>query len=127
MLSEYVIYVLVLCVCVCDSVHVFTQQEIGLFWEVSELVKVPTVLSSFSIPQGCILDEFGCPLLTMVDFFCVIPSTSVCTAVCTTVSVVHKCTTTCFEKTASAVVEGCDSSINSLVLVHDWTNTVYCM
>ena len=41
------IYVLVLCVCVCDTVHVFTQQEIGLLWEVSELVKVPTVLSSF--------------------------------------------------------------------------------
>ena len=32
MLSEYVIYVLVLCLCVCDAVHVFTQQEIGLFW-----------------------------------------------------------------------------------------------
>ena len=32
MLSECVIYVLVLYVCVCDTVHVFTQQEIGLFW-----------------------------------------------------------------------------------------------
>ena len=47
MLSEYVIYVLVLCVCVCDSVHVFTQQEIGLFWGGFRTGKVPTVLSSF--------------------------------------------------------------------------------
>eukprot|EP00731_Ephydatia_muelleri_P014299 Em0008g19a len=44
-----------------------------------------------AIPQGCILYEFDCPLLTMVDFFCVIPSSSVYVAV----SVVHKCTTTC--------------------------------
>ena len=130
MLSEYVIYVLVLCVC--DSVHVFTQQEIGLFWGgfrtgESSYCIIQLLEPETAIPQGCILDEFDCPLLTMVDFFCVIPSTSVCTAVCTAVSVVHKCTTTCFEKTASAVVEGCDSSINSLVFVHDWTNTVYCM
>eukprot|EP00731_Ephydatia_muelleri_P026621 Em0018g721a len=36
------------------------------------------------------------------------------------VSVVHKCTTTCsfVEKTASVVVEGCDTSINRLVFVH---------
>ena len=53
-----------------------------------------------------------------------IPSSSVSTAV----SVVHKCTKTCsfVEKTASAVVEGCDTSVNRLVFVHDWTNTVYC-
>ena len=59
----------------------------------------------------------------MVDFLCVIPSSSVCTAV----SVVHKCTTTCLfvEITASAVVEGCDTSVNRLVFAHDWTNTVY--
>eukprot|EP00731_Ephydatia_muelleri_P026681 Em0018g781a len=70
-----------------------------------------------AIPQGCILYEFDCPLLTMVDFFHVIPSSSVCAAV----SVVHKCTTTCsfVEKTASVVVEGCDTSINRLVFVHD--------
>ena len=59
----------------------------------------------------------------MVDFFCVTPSSSVCTAV----SVVQ-CTMTCLfvEKTASAVVEGCDTSVNRLVFVHDWTNAVYC-
>ena len=72
MLSEF------LCVCVCDTVHVFTQQEIGLFWG-----GFPTGESSYciiqllepetAIPQGCILDEFDCPLLTMVDFFYVIP------------------------------------------------------
>ena len=107
------------CVFVCDTVHVFTQQEIGLFWG-----GFPTGESSYciiqllepetAIPQGCILDEFDCPLLTMVDFFYVIP-------VYTAVSVVHKCTTTCsfVEKTASAVVEGCDTSVNRLVFVHD--------
>ena len=54
----------------------------------------------------------------MVDFICVIPSSSVCAAV----SVVHKCTTTCsfVEKTASVVVEWCDTSVNRLVFVHDW-------
>ena len=129
MLSECVIYVLVFCVCVCDTVHVFTQQEIGLLWRgfrtgESSYCIIQLLEPEAAIPQGCILDEFDCPLLTMVDFFCVIPSSSVCAAV----SVVHKCTTTCsfVEKTASAVVEGCDTSVNRLVFVHDWTNTVYC-
>ena len=36
MLSECVIYVLVFCVCVCDTVHVFTQQEIGLGFRTGE-------------------------------------------------------------------------------------------
>ena len=123
-LSDCVIYVLVLCVCVCDTVHVFTQQEIGLLWGgfrtgESSYCIIQLLEPETAISQGCILDEFDCPLLTMVDF-CVIPSSSVCAAV----SVVHKCTTTCsfVEKTASAVVEGCDTS----VIVHDWTNTVYC-
>ena len=116
---------LVLYVCVCDTVHVFTQQEIGLFWGgfrtgESSYYIIQLLEPETAIPQGCILDEFDCPLLTMVDFFCVIPSSSVCTAV----SVVHKCTRTCsfVEKTASAVVEGCDTSVNRLVFVHDWTN-----
>ncbi|KAL5468894.1 hypothetical protein EMCRGX_G030040 [Ephydatia muelleri] len=105
-----------------------SSQEIGLLsggfrtgessYCIIQLLEPETAIS-----QGCILDEFDCPLLTMVDFFCVIPSSSVCAAV----SVVHKCTTTCsfVEKTASAVVEECDTSVNRLVFVHDWTNTVY--
>ena len=104
----------------------FTQQEIGLFWggfrtSESSYCTVQVLEPEAAIPQGCILDEFDCPLLIMVDFFHVIP-------VCAAVSVVHKCTTTCsfVEKTASVVVEGCDTSINRLVFVHDWTNAVYC-
>ena len=117
MLSECVVYVLVLCVCVCMCLH---SRKLVYSGEVSELVKVPTVLSSFLNQKQLfhkavlILDEFDCPLLTMVDsFFCVIPSSSVSAAVL----VVHKCTTTCsfVEKTASAVVEGCDTSVNRLV------------
>ena len=115
------------CVCLKDCVKVFTQQEIGLFWggfrtsESSYCVVQIVVEPDAVIPQ---LDEFDCPLLTMVDFFRVIPSTSVRTAV----SVVHKCSTTCsfVEKTTPAVIEGCDSTVNRLVFVHDWTNTKYC-
>ena len=80
----------------CDTVHVFTQQEIGLLWGgfrtgESSYCIIQLLEPETAIPQGCILDEFDCPLLTMVGFFCVIPSSSVCAAV----SVVHKCTTTC--------------------------------
>ena len=114
------------CVILCMCLH---SRKLVYSGEVSELVKVPTVLSSFLnqkqlFHKAVYLMKFDCPLLTMVDFFCVIPSSSVCAAV----SVVHKCTTTCsfVEKTASAVVEGCDTSVNRLVFVHDWTNTVYC-
>ena len=85
MLSEYVIYVGFVCLCVCDTVHAFTQQEIGLFWGgfrtgESSYCIIQLLEPETAIPQGCILDEFDCPLLTMVDF-CVIPSSSVCTAV----------------------------------------------
>ena len=55
-------------------------------------MKVPTTVQVLepetAIPPGSILDEFDCPLLTMVDFFRVISSSPVCAAV----SVVHKCT-----------------------------------
>ena len=59
MLSEYVIYVLVLCVCVCDTVHVFTQQEIGLFWGgfrsgESSYCIIQLLEPETAIPQGCI-------------------------------------------------------------------------
>ena len=125
MLSECVIYVLVLCVCVGDTVHVLNWSTLGGFRTGESSYCIIQLLEpETAIPQGCILDEFDCPLLTVVDFFYVIPSSSFCAAV----SVVHKCTTTCsfVEKTASAVVEGCDTSVNRLVFVHDWTNTVYC-
>ena len=96
---------------------IFAQQEIGLFWgglrtlESSHCV-VQLLEPETAISQGCVLDEFDCPLLKMVNLFRVIPSSSVCTAV----SVVHKCTNTC-ERAASAVVEGCDISVNRLVFV----------
>ena len=75
MLSDCVIYVLILCVCVCDTVHVFTQQEIGLLWGgfqtgESSYCIIQLLEPETAISQGCLLDEFDCPLLTMVDFFC---------------------------------------------------------
>ncbi|KAL5471430.1 hypothetical protein EMCRGX_G029548 [Ephydatia muelleri] len=51
-----------------------TRQEIGLFWGgfqtgESSYCTVQVLDPETAIPQGCILDEFDCPLLTMVDFF----------------------------------------------------------
>eukprot|EP00731_Ephydatia_muelleri_P033385 Em0028g60a len=97
--------------------HLWICRKLVYSGEVSELVKVPTVLSSFLnqkqlFHKAVYLMKYDCPLLTMVDF-CVIPSSSVCAAV----SVVHKCTTTCsfVEKTASAVVEGLIDTLASEV------------
>ena len=75
---------------------IFTQQVIGLFWGgfqtgESSYCTVQVLEPATAIPQGSILDEFGCPLLTIVDFFHVIPSSSVSAVV----SVIHKCTKTC--------------------------------
>ena len=62
MLYDCVIYVLVLCVCVCDTVHVFTQQEIGLLWRgfrtgESSYCIIQLLEPETAISQGCILDE----------------------------------------------------------------------
>ena len=49
------------CVCVCDTVHVFTQQDIGLFWGgfrtgESSYCIIQLLEPETAIPQGCILD-----------------------------------------------------------------------
>ena len=89
MLSEYVIYVLVLCVCVCDTVNVFTQQEIGLFrggFRTGESFYciIQPLEPETAIPQGCIhvLDEFDCPLWTSSVSFLHLLSAQMCAQLC---------------------------------------------
>ena len=71
-----------------------------------------------------ISNEFDCPILTVTDLIYCIPSVAVCTAI----SVVHECTSSCVFKAnmASRRVEHEDIQLPQLMYQHDLSNKFYC-
>lgn len=108
------------------------QVEYGILIALVALQRLPQryciiqKLEPVSLNDEQIVNDFDCPVLSLLnDFYAISPD-----CVLTPVSVVHQCTHTCvfLEKLSSSNIERESIATgHSIVFEHDWSNSMYCL